>query len=746
MIVLANPAVLRTANGAPVPLQDVEVRALLRDLVSEVAVTQSYRNAETVAIEAIYTFPLPPEAVLLEVEATIGGKRRQGEVVERKQAEEAYERGIEAGDAAIMIERPALDLYTMNVGNLLPGEAATIAFRYAMILRRQRGRIRFLHPTTIAPRYGRSPLQPHQEPEHSLFDERAGRLELEITGMLAHGAVRSPSHEIETERSGNRLLVRLRNGRLLMDRDFVLDIHAAEAMAPVVLCEPDREGGHAACAILHPDLPASLEAPPRDLKIVLDCSGSMQGDSIGQARVAVQRILEALRPQDRFNVVLFGSNHRVLFPEMMAGDDRAVAEAQRIVLDAMADMGGTEMGKALDAAYALPTRGRGAATLMLVTDGEVGDTAPILHAARASGHRLFTVGVGSAVAEGLVQDLARSTGGACELVAPREDMAERIVRHFRRIDQGGARLAIDWPAAPREVSGLNEPVFAGDTAIVFARFDAPPAGEARISVTLPDGRAITDRATILPADASAVGSFGTIARLGAAWRLFEFGRRMDAAPASERGCIESQAAALAFRYQLLSPWTNWLLVVAQDGQAAGDLPVVRKVAQTLAAGWHGVGTVKGLSSPMPMVHDSPPVEYSRAHDVPAFLRREASMPLRESPTPRSKRGRVLAARIFGESEPRIAPRLEDLAGLPGVGPEVLAALRALIDGGLDEGEVVAAFLLLLAAGSLGPAPDRHARRQMNALRRGISIGADVTARVRAAVAGRMAVPAEGASA
>ncbi len=737
MTVPASAAMLRTAQGAPVPLEDVSVRAQLRDLVSEVSVTQSYRNAETVPIEAIYTFPLPSEAVLLDVEVTIGGRRRQGQVVERKQAERDYEAAIEAGDAAIMIERPAPDLYTMNVGNLLPGEAATIGFRYAMVLRRQRGRVRFMHPTTIAPRYGQSPLEPHQEPEFSLLDERACRLEVEILGMLAEGMVQSPSHDIETEHSDERLVVRLRDGRLLMDRDFVLDIRTAEALPPVVLCDPDPDGGYVACAILHPDLPASLEAPPRNLRIVVDCSGSMQGDSIGQARIAVQRILEALRPQDRFNVILFGSSHRVLFPEMMAGEDRAIAQAQRIVLDAMADMGGTEMGPALAAAYALPSRSRGAATVMLVTDGEVGNTAPILRAARASGHRLFTVGVGSAVAEGLVQELARSTGGACELVAPREDMAERIVRHFRRIDQGGARLAIDWPTPPRDVLGLDEPVFAGDTAIIFARFNSQPAGEARISVNLPDGHVANDRARIAPADVSTIGSSGTIARLGAARRLFELGRRIDAAPPDERGSLESEAASLAVRYQLLSPWTNWLLVVAQEGKTAGDLPAIRKVPQTLAAGWHGVGTVQlsALMSAPPVACEMGPAGLQDA--APSFARPPSAMAMPERHAQEPRRMWNLAGRMSGGEAAGPGPTLNDLSGLPGVSPEVVAALKALIAEGFAESEVVAAFLTLLAEGSLGVPLDRHARRAIRQLCRGVQIEADVKRRVQAATAGCM---------
>lgn len=102
-------------------------------------------------------------------------------------------------------------------------------------------------------------------------------------------------------------------------------------------------------------------------------------------------------------------------------------------------MGGTEIAAALRAAYRI-TGEPGIAgepgmdrDLLLITDGEVWDTKQPVAEARRSGYRIFTVGVGSAVAEAFVRELAAATGGACELVAPREDMAARIHRHFQRI-------------------------------------------------------------------------------------------------------------------------------------------------------------------------------------------------------------------------------------------------------------------------------------------------------------------------
>jgi hypothetical protein len=48
----------------------------------------------------------------------------------------------------------------------------------------------------------------------------------------------------------------------------------------------------------------------------------------------------------------------------------------------------------------------------------------------------------------------------------------------------------------------------------------------------------------------------------------------------------------ALRYRLISPRTNWLVVAPRaEEEKAHDIPALRKVPQTLAAGWGGTGSV-----------------------------------------------------------------------------------------------------------------------------------------------------------
>lgn len=176
-------------------------------------------------------------------------------------------------------------------------------------------------------------------------------------------------------------------------------------------------------------------------------------------------------------------------------------------------------------------------------NGEVWDDGAILARAERSGQRLFTVGIGSAVAEAFVRALAERTGGACELISPREDMAERIVRHFRRMDQPRARsVEVTWPGVVRhQVPAAIDAVYGGDTLHLLAWLDEPPADHATLTVTLADGRALREQVGF-------AAGHDILPRVAAQRRL----RDLPAAPAS----------ALAVRYQLVTEHTSCVLVHA----------------------------------------------------------------------------------------------------------------------------------------------------------------------------------------
>ncbi len=470
----SQAAVLTAISGETMALQAVTANGNLNGLLFELTVEQHYRNPTETNIEAVYTFPLPSDAVLLDFAVKLGDKTLTGVVVEKRAAEAQYEDAIDKGDTAIMLERAGDGLCTVNLGNLLSGEEATIRYRYAQLLRFEHGSVRLAVPTVIAPRYGdpaAAGLQPHQQPVTDLGVTYPFTLTIEVRGAIAKGRIASPSHRIATASTADGVTVSLARDASL-DREFVLAIDQLMATSFATVA---RDGdGYVALASFCADVPQDQSEAPLRLKVVVDCSGSMNGDSMEAAKRALHRIFAGLTPADRFTLSRFGSTVHHDVSALTAATPEAIRAAAGYLSAMTADLGGTEMEAALRSVFALGGTDA-AADVLLITDGEIWNADSLVAAARSAGQRVFTVGIGAAPAEGVLRRLAETTGGACEFVAPDEDAEAGILRMFARLRSPRVDHAdVVWPGVPVWVTSPPRGLFGGETVHVFAGFAAAP--------------------------------------------------------------------------------------------------------------------------------------------------------------------------------------------------------------------------------------------------------------------------------
>ena len=587
---------LSGADGSVATLKAVHIEGRLDGLMLVLKSRQSYRNEGAHNLEVVYTFPLPWGATLLALNAEIAGHRLVGTVLEKRQATERYEQAIDAGDTPIMVEQSAPGLYTANMGNLQPGEEAVIEIEHAQLLRFEQGQIRITVPTTVAPRYGDAhaagALAMHESVDASLVAEYPLTVQILLTGEVAHGTVLSPSHAIATAAREDGVLVSLTRGAYL-DRDLVLlidDLRGA-SFATVV---PDGDA-FAVLASFCPEVLPQGDTSLR-LKVLVDCSGSMGGDSIQAARSAMHEMLKELRPEDSISYSRFGSAVHHDLNAVYPCKPSVIRAVAGLVSRTEADLGGTEMNQALLSTFrfaaiaADPQQGPGPCEsqqptdVLLITDGEIWGVDEVLRSARESAHRVFAIGVGSAPAESLLRSLAEQTGGACELVSPHQDVAAVILRMFRRLRAPRATdVQVDWGQEATWQSPPAHALYAGDTLHLFARLPARPNRPPVLSWRS-SGKAAQASARAVD---SAAG--GHVARLGAAAQLATM---PGAVPADAQGAAREQRLQLALRYQLVTDQTNLLLVhVREDAGKAVGLPDLVRIAPMQAAGWGATGSV-----------------------------------------------------------------------------------------------------------------------------------------------------------
>ena len=614
---------LLTRSGEPVMLQGVTASGDLKGVLFEATIEQRFCNPTDKNMEVVYTFPLPWGAVLMGVDVQLGDKHLTGAVVEKKQAEARYEEALSEGHAAIMLEKNHDHSYSLNLGNLAAKETCVITLRYAQTLQFEQRGLRLLIPTVIAPRFGEAMtdarLQPHQAPVHSLVAEYPFNIVLRLHGDLARARVASPSHPVgmaQTVVDGESVLTVSLGRSASLDRDFVLVVDQLVHDSVAVLARNMVDGDSVvAMASFCPRIPhqASVMRPLMTaVKILVDCSGSMAGDSIAAAKRSLQAVVQQLGVGDQFSLSRFGSTVEHRSRGLWSVTDSTRLAAQRWIGALDADLGGTEMESALMSTFALAQTVT--SDVLMVTDGEIRAIDQTIESAKASGHRLFVVGIGSSPAETHLRRLAEATGGACDFVAPGEAVEPAILRMFARLRSPRLiDLKTVWPEGftPEWETELAQSVFDGDTVNVFAKAKQVTAGVVRLM-----GRVGHDTELI---------EIGC-AVLGAEAQQNNTLSRMAVAESLRRKSSKEQAVA----YQLVTDQTNFLLIHERaESDKPADMPELHQVEQMLAAGWGGVGNSSTKFCAMESQDD---------YDIPMFSRK----PMDSHPTVWRTRARTPA--------------------------------------------------------------------------------------------------------
>lgn len=157
--------------------------------------------------------------------------------------------------------------------------------------------------------------------------------------------------------------------------------------------------------------------PPVNIALVLDKSGSMQGDKITQAKAAAISLVQRLRPDDIVSVVAYDTNIAVVVPATKVdGSDMIVAGINQIQANgSTALFAGVSKGAAELRKFFVKERVN---RILLLSDGlaNVGPSTPadlgeLGKALGAEGISVTTIGLGTGYNENLMLDLAQKSDG-----------------------------------------------------------------------------------------------------------------------------------------------------------------------------------------------------------------------------------------------------------------------------------------------------------------------------------------------
>lgn len=601
----AGLGALHTDRGN-LPLDRLDVRAAISGLVARTTVTAEYVNAHDAPLEATYIFPLPDRAAVTGMTMTADGRTVEAELRERAQAREAYDRAIEAGQRASIAEEERPDVFTMRVGNILPGERVTITLSLVGPLPWEDGAATFRFPLVVAPRYVPGaplpgpPVGAGQAQDTDAVPDASRisppvllpgfpnplRLSLGVDidpAGLTLGEIRSSLHTVTGQ--GGR--VEIAPGERA-DRDFILRLpYAGDGSGAVRVPDPVEAGAEGAGAgaegtyqvVLVPPDDAAVAARPKDVVLLLDRSGSMGGWKMVAARRAAARVVDTLTTADRFAVVTF--DHQLDRPEELGKGLSEATDRNRFRavehLSRADARGGTELLTPLrEGLGLLADSGPRDRVLVLVTDGQVGNEDQILAEITPliGATRVHTVGIDRAVNLGFLGRLAALGAGRCELVESEDRLDEAMGQIHRRIAAPvltDVTITADGfavePAAPRTV-------FPGVPLVVFGRCTGTAQGTLTVRGRTRDDEEFVRRIPVRDSAEPAVTAQWARARL----------RELEDRYLAGQVELEQTIVATSLRYGVLCRFTAYVAVDSRVVTQGGE---VRRVTQPVESpsGW-----------------------------------------------------------------------------------------------------------------------------------------------------------------
>jgi Ca-activated chloride channel family protein len=550
---------LETKDGVNVAIERFSADARVDEGVALVEVDETFRNAESVQREGVWRFRLPADAVVSSFSMWMNGAEKTGRVLEATQARRVYDSIVRRRKDPGLLEQTGWRDFQVSVFPIPANDTVRIRLRYAYVL-----------PDDLGLETLEVPLP--------AGCGRIGDLRAHAAFAAARGlaSLDCPSHsDAKVACAEGRGEASWTGDGIEAARAFVVRaVPKRDGFDVAVLVSKSPEGGEGwFVARVVPRL-ADPHAIPRDVEFVVDRSGSMNGPKIEQARAALLRGIDSLRPGDRFDVISFSSDVTSLGGGALLPADAPSLERARRAAKEISASGGTNIAGALAAAAAMrPSDPSRLFAVVFLTDGDptVGETNPDRILAKwrddAGAARLFAFGVGADVREFLLTKLAAEGRGLAAYV---RDDADLEVKVSSLVDSIRTPLLVDPDVtvdgdgveiADREPQRLPD-VFQGRALVVTGRFRG--AGKATLHLR---GRGSASRVDVaVPLDLTAAAERPHVAQI---WAKQRVERLLDDLRANGANAeVKAEIVRLGTRFQIVSPYTSFLVV--EDGVRIPD--------------------------------------------------------------------------------------------------------------------------------------------------------------------------------
>ncbi|GAM27020.1 hypothetical protein SAMD00019534_101950 [Acytostelium subglobosum LB1] len=460
--------------GNKFQLTSLQIDAVVNDASVTTVYTQKYRNGFTEPVEAKYEMPLAPNAAVSNFVVTYNDKVLVAQIKEKAQAQNEYSDAIASGNQAFMVEKNSSGSFTTLIGNLPPTDEVTVSLTVVSEIGTHLDRLHFcLHRFMFI-----------QTPFDLVL-----KLDVQLSVPIESITFKDHSTGVDTTVDGH-------NGKLTyttsegVPKNIIVDIKPQPVAQPSYFLEKGPTDDTYALGLnFYPRLHVTPDEVDQAAEYIflVDCSGSMSGSVIEQAKLALEILMRSLTERSKFNIWLFGSDFVSLFPESKLYNDETLDQASKYIVGIDANLGGTELLPPMKAILGNPYDPQYPRQVFILTDGEVSQRDELVDfvGKEANTTRIFTFGIGGGVDRELIVGMSRACKGYYEFIQDESDMEERVMTLMNvALEPTVSNIKVDWHGLDvLQAPKLIRPVFNLERMLIYALINKKPS-KSSVTITI----------------------------------------------------------------------------------------------------------------------------------------------------------------------------------------------------------------------------------------------------------------------
>ena len=356
---ISTTPVLRGGVSFGLRLESQDIRVEITDQVARTYIVQTFANDTDRNVAGTYLFPLPVDTTFSSFSLHIDGKPVEGKILEASEARTQYEAIVRQMVDPGLLEYADYKTVRARIFPIPAHGTKKVELEYTQLLKAENGLLKYRFPL-------KGDTQAQGEVEES-------KISVKMSGKQGLRTIWSPSHTVDIKREdNNRAKVAFAaKGAAGSDKDFLLyySVSDKDVQANVLTHKVGAtEDGYFMLSLAPPVKNQTIL--PKDIVLVADTSGSMQGEKIEQTKKALKYVVNALGANDRFGIVQFNTDADSFKNTLVLASPENKKAAEAFIND-LEPRGGTNISDALNTGVSLlNTPETRPAYLVLMTDGE----------------------------------------------------------------------------------------------------------------------------------------------------------------------------------------------------------------------------------------------------------------------------------------------------------------------------------------------------------------------------------------